>query len=158
MGSQRLDNPGASKSLILFIMKHLPLKLWFLATIILVFIAIIIRLIWEIVVNPSTSGLIMTILVILGLMGLYAFIFYFTLKPNWKLLTSLPLWIGFAAIATCGFAAAIIHAIRFIPSPLVGLPWSLVLASLYLLAAFSAYLMLLWFVWSLWKKRRDRNR
>jgi hypothetical protein len=138
-------------------MKHQPLRIWFLATLIPVFGAIIIRIIWEVVVNPSTSGLAMSILVILGLVGLYALIFYFTFKPNRKILTSLPLWIGLAIMATGGLAAGIIHATRFIPSPQVGLPWSLVIVFLYLLAGVSAYFMLLWFVWYLWKSQ-DRNR
>jgi hypothetical protein len=136
-------------------MKHPALKIWFLATIFPVFVAIIIRIIWEIVVNPSTSGLVMSILVILGLVGLYGLILYFTLKPNRKILTSPGLWLGFAVMATLGLIAGIIHAIRFIPSPQVGLPWSLVIVCLYFLAGLSAYFMLLWFVWSLWKKKGD---
>ena len=139
-------------------MKHPLPKIWFLVTLTPVFVAIIIRIIWEVVVNPSTSGLVMSILVILGLLGLYALIFYFTLKPNRKVLTSLSLWIGVAAMATGGLVAGIIHVIRFIPSPQVGLPWSLVIAFLYLLAGVSAYFMLLWFVWSLWKAAKKGNR
>lgn len=135
-------------------MKYLPLRIWFLVTITPVFIAVIIRLIWEVVVNPSTDGLIMSILVIFGLIGFYAFISYFTFKPNWKLLKSLPVMIGVAVMATGGLIGGIIHVIRFIPSPEVGLPWSLVIAFLYFLAGASAYFMLLWLTWSTWKNRK----
>ncbi|MFQ5996625.1 MAG: hypothetical protein ACE5KP_03265 [Dehalococcoidales bacterium] len=135
-------------------MKYLTLRIWFLATITPVFIAIIIRIVWEVMVNPSGSGLFMSIVVILGLLGFYALIGYFTFKPNWKSLKSLPVGIGVTIMATSGLIGGIIHLIRFVPSPEVGLPWSLLIAVLYLLAGASAYLMLLWILWSTWKSRQ----
>ncbi len=134
-------------------MKQQTLRIWFLATLTPVFVAVIIRIIWEIVVNPSTSGLVMSTLVILGLLGLYVFISYFTLKPEWKKLTSLPVGIAIALMATGGLIGGIIHLVRFVPSPEVGLPWSLVIAFLYLASGTSAYLMLLWILWVTWKVR-----
>ena len=134
-------------------MKQQTLRIWFLATLTPVFVAVIIRIIWEIVVNPSTSGLVMSTLVILGLLGLYVFISYFTLKPGWKKLTSLPVGIAIALMATGGLIGGIIHLVRFVPSPEVGLPWSLVIAFLYLASGTSAYLMLLWILWVTWKVR-----
>ena len=138
-------------------MKYLPQRVWFLVTITPVFVAVIIRIVWEVIVNPSASGLAMSISVILGLLGLYALIFYFTLKPNLKMLTSLPVMIGVGIMATGGFIGGIIHVIRFIPSPEVGLPWSLVIAFLYLFAGTSAYFMLLWMIWSVWKSGKNRG-
>ena len=117
----------------------------------------IMRIIWEVFVNPSTSGLVMSILVILGLLSLYALICYFTLKPNRKLLKSLPIMIGVAVMATGGLIGGIIHVIHFIPSPEVGLPWSLVITLLYFAAGASAYLMLLWIIWSTWKSRKKQG-
>jgi len=138
-------------------MKYLPQRVWFLVTITPVFVAVIIRIVWEVIVNPSASGLAMSISVILGLLGLYALIFYFTLKPNLKMLTGLPVMIGVGIMATGGFIGGIIHVIRFIPSPEVGLPWSLVIAFLYLFAGTSAYFMLLWMIWSVWKSRKNQG-
>lgn len=136
--------------------KHLPLKIWFLATISPIFIAVIIRIIWEVVVNPSVAGLVMSILVILGLLGLYALIAYFTLKPSLEKLKSLPVGIGVLVMATGALIGGFIHLTRFIPSPLVGLPWSMVIAALYLLAAVSAYFLLLWLIWTNWKRQKQK--
>jgi len=138
-------------------MKYLPLKTWFLATITPVFVAVIIRIVWEITVNPSTVGLVMSILIILGLLGLYALIFYFTIKPSLEKLKSLPVGIGVVVMATGGLIGGIIHLTRFIPSPQVGLPWSIVIAALYLLAGTSAYFMLFWIIWLNWKNRKDQR-
>ena len=138
-------------------MKYLPLRVWFLVTITPVFVAVIIRIVWEVTVNPTVDGLVMSILVTLVLLCLYALIFYLILKPNLKMLTSLPVGTGIALMATGGLIGGIIHIIRFIPSPESGLPWSLVIALLYLLAGASAYFMLLWIVWSTWKSRKNQE-
>ncbi len=133
-------------------MKHLSLRIWSLVTLTPVFVAIIIRIGWELAVNFSTSGLVMSALVVLAILGLYALILYLALKPNRKMLTSLPVWVSIAVMATGALVGGIIHLTRFVPSPQSGLPWSLVIALLYFFAALNAYGILLWFVWSLWKK------
>jgi len=138
-------------------MKHRPLRIWSLVTITPVFTAIIIRIVWELSVNFSTSGLVMSALVILTILGLYALLFYLILKPNLKTLISLPVWAAIAVMTTGGVIGASIHLTRFLPSPHSELPWSLVLALLYSFAMFSAYCMLLWFVWWLWKKEHRRE-
>jgi hypothetical protein len=138
-------------------MKYLTLRIWFLATITPVFAAVTIRIVWEVMVNSSGSGLAMSILVILGLLGFYALIGYFIFKPNWKRLKNLPVGIGIATMATGGLIGGIIHLTRFVPSPEVGLPWSLVIAVLYLLAGASAYFMLLWILWPTWKSRKNQR-
>jgi uncharacterized membrane protein len=138
-------------------MKHLSLRIWSLVTITPVFAAIIIRIGWELAVNFSTSGLVMSALVILAVLGLYALILYLVLKPDRKMLTSLPVWASIAVMATGALVGGIIHLTRFAPSPQSELPWSLVIALLYLFAALNAYGILLWFVWWLWKKQRRRE-
>jgi hypothetical protein len=138
-------------------MKLQTLKIWFLVAITPVFMAIITRLVWELAVNFSTSGLVMSILVITALLGVCTLLFYLILKPNLKVLNSLPIWIIGAAIATGGVIGAVIHFIRFLPSPECGLPWSLVIALLYFIALLNAYFILLWHIWSLWKKKRRKG-
>ena len=138
-------------------MKLQTLKRWFLVAITPVFMAIITRLVWELAVNFSTSGLVMSILVITTLLGVCTLLFYLILKPNLKVLNSLPIWIIGAAIATGGVIGAVIHFIRFLPSPECGLPWSLVIALLYFIALLNAYFILLWHIWSLWKKKRRKG-
>ncbi len=138
-------------------MKLQTLKIWSLVTITPVFVAIIIRMVWELAVNYSTSGLIMSTLVVIGLLGLYILLLYLVLKPNLKILTHRYLWLGIAVMATAAFIGGIIHLTRFISSPQSELPWSPVIALLYLFAALNAYGILIWFVWSLWKKEGQKE-
>ena len=138
-------------------MKLQTLKIWFLVAITPVFMAIFARMVWELAANFSTSGLIMSIMVIIALLGVYTFMFYFILKPNLKVLNSLPIWIVGAVMTTGGVIGAVIHFIRFLPSPECELPWSLVIALLYFTALLNAYFILLWHIWSLWKKKRRKG-
>ena len=138
-------------------MKHLTFRIWSLVTVTPVIVAIIIRIIWELMVNTSTNGLIILIPVILGLLSLYALIACFIVKPNPKVPTSLPVGMGVAILATAGLIGGVIHLTRCIPSPEAGLPWSLVIALIYLLAGTSAYFMLLWIIWSNWKSGENQG-
>jgi hypothetical protein len=110
-------------------------------------------MVWALVIDCSTSGLVMSVLVIIGLLGLYALIFYFVLKPNIAVLTSLPIWSAIAVMATGGLIGGIIHTARFISSPQADKPWSLIMVVLYLFAGFNAYGILVWFTCSLWRKK-----
>ena len=103
-------------------MKHRTFRVWSLVTITPVFAAIVIRIGWELAVNYSAGGLVMSVLVVFGLLGLYALLLYLFLKPNWKLMTSLPLWTGIAVLASGGLIGGIIHLTRFLPSPQSELP------------------------------------
>ena len=138
-------------------MKYLPLRVWFLVTITPVFAAVIIRIAWEVIVDPSVDGLVMSILVTLVLLWLYALIFYFTIKPDLKMLKSLPFGIGVALAATGSVIGGVIHFIHFVPSPEGEAPLSVVLAILFLFAGASAYFMLLWTIWSVWKSRKNQR-
>jgi len=138
-------------------MKLRTLRIWSLVTITPVFVAIIIRMGWELAVNYSTGGLIMSTLVTIGLLGLYILLLYLVLKPNPKMLTHRYLWLGIAVMATAAFIGGIIHLTRFVPSPQSELPWSLLIALFYFFAALNAYGILIWFVWSLWKKEQRKE-
>jgi hypothetical protein len=138
-------------------MKLQTLKIWFLVAITPVFMAIFTRMVWELVANFSPGGMVMSIMVIIALLGVYTFMFYFILKPNLKVLNSLPIWIVGAVMTTGGVIGAVIHFIRFLPSPECELPWSLVIALLYFTALLNAYFILLWHIWSLWKKKRRKG-
>jgi len=138
-------------------MKRLTLRIWFLVTMTPVFAVAIIRLIWEATVNPSAGTLTMVILVVLGFLGVYALLIYFTIKPDFKKLKSLPAGIALALMATGGFISGIIHFIHFVPSPQAAVPLSLVLAILFGFAGTSAYFLILWLVWSNWKSRKNQG-
>ena len=138
-------------------MKLQTLKIWFLVAITPVFMAIFARMVWELAANFSTSGLIMSIMVITALLGVCTLMFYLILKPNMKTLNSLPIWIAGAVMTTGGVIGAVIHLVRFLPSPECELPWSLVIALLYFTALLNAYFILLWHIWSLWKKKHRKG-
>jgi len=135
-------------------MKYLPLKIWLIVVITLVISAVIIRLIWEIVYSPPPASLALIIMVMLALLGIYVLFIYFTVKPNLKRLTSLPVGIVVTVMATAGLIGGIIHFIRYVPSPEATEPLSVVIATLFLLAGSSAYFLLLWIIWSIWKTRK----
>jgi hypothetical protein len=138
-------------------MKLQTLKIWFLVAITPVFMAIITRMVWELVANFSTSGLVMSVLVIIALLGVCTLLFYLILKPNLAILSNLTVWIVGAVMTTGGVIGSVIHLMRFLPSPQCALPWSLVIALLYLIALLNAYFILLWHIWSLWKKKRRKE-
>ena len=138
-------------------MKLQTLKIWFLVAITPVFLAIFTRMAWELAANFSLSGLIMSIIVIIALLGVCTLMFYLILRPSFKVLNSLPIWITGAVMATGGVVGAVIHFMRFLPSPEFEAPWSLVIALLYFTALLNAYFMLLWHIWSLLKKKRRKE-
>ena len=138
-------------------MKPRLLRIWFLVTMTPVFAVAIIRLIWEATVNPFVGTLIIVILVVLGFLGAYAILVYFTIKPDFKKLKSLPVGIGLSLMATGGFISGIIPFIRFVPSPHAAAPLSLVLGGLFAFAGTSAYFLILWITWSIWKSRKNQS-
>jgi len=135
-------------------LKYLPFKIWLIVVITLAVSAVIIRLIWEIVYSPPPASLALIIMVMLALLGSYVLFIYFTIKPNLKKLTSLPVGIVVAVMATAGLIGGIIHFIRYVPSPEATEPLSVVIATLFLIAGSSAYFLLLWIIWSIWKTRK----
>lgn len=135
-------------------MKYLTLKIWLIVVITLALSAAIIRLAWEIVYGPPAASLALIIMVMLALLGIYVLFIYFTIKPNLKKLTSLPVGIVVMVMATAGLIGGIIHFIRYVPSPEATEPLSVVIATLFLLAGSSAYFLLLWIIWSIWKTRK----
>jgi hypothetical protein len=138
-------------------MRNLGLRIWGLAIATLAIAPMVIKLLWEAAVNPSTDGLIMSALVLCGMLGFYALIAYVIFSPSRRLLKSLSLWTAIAIAGTGAVIGGIIHLIRFLPSPQFELPWSMVIAVLYLLAGANAYGMTLWYVWSLWKKKKSQE-
>ncbi len=132
-------------------MKYLPLKIWLIVIITLALSATIIRLAWEIFYSPPAASLTLIILAMLAFLGFYALFIYFTIKPSLKKLASLPVRILITVTTTAGIIGAIIHFIRYLPSPLATEPLSVVIATLFLLAGISAYFLLLWIIWSIWK-------
>ena len=134
-------------------MKYSLLKIWLMVTIALALGATIIRLVWEVTVNPSAGTLSVVIPIILAILGSYAFLAYLAIKPNLKKLKSLPVVIWVTVMTTAALIGGVIHFTRFILSPGADPTLSLIIAVLLLLATISACFLVLWVIWSSWKAR-----
>ena len=132
-------------------MNHLPIRIWFMATVALFLSAVIVRLVWEITTTTAAGSLVIIILLILVTLGIYALLLYLTIKPGVKKLKSLPVGIGVTVIGTAALISSIIHFIRFVPSPEAASPISVVIASLLLMGGISVYPLVLRVIWSIWK-------
>ncbi len=134
-------------------MNYLLLRIWFIVSVTLLLSAPMVRLVGEVINTTSVGSLVVIILVILVTLGIYAFLLYFTIKPSLKTLKSLPVKILVTVIATGAIIDGIIHFVRFVPSPEAVSPPSVIIASLLLTGGVSAYLLVLWVIWSVWKAR-----
>lgn len=102
----------------------------------------------------AVGSMVVVILLILAVLGTYALVLYLTIKPSLKKLKSLPVAIFGGVIATGALIDSIIHFIRFIPSPNASSPLSVIIATLLLAAVISAYILVLWLLWSVQKTRK----
>ena len=127
----------------------LKLRIWFAATITLVVTGIVIRSIWQIAVIPTAGTFRIFIPLILALLGLNAVIIYLTIKP--QKLKSLPIVIGIIVVATVGLIAGAAHFVHFIVSSEAAPVLSKIISAFIILPSLSAYLLLLYFIWSLRK-------
>jgi len=132
-------------------MNYLPIKIWFIVTVTLALGAVVICLAWQIPYTAVLSSLVIVILVIFLTIGINALLIYLIIKPSLKKLKSLPVRIAVTAVMTAGFIGAIIHFVRFVPSPEAAVPLSVAIATLLLAAAVSVYLLVLWAIWFIGK-------
>ena len=136
-------------------MNYLSLRVWFIVSATLAIGAVIVRLAWEFTTATAVGTWVILILCILVTLGIYALILHLTIRPSLKKLKSLPVRTGITAIVTAALISGIIHFIRFVPSPEAASPLSVVIASLLLAAGISAYILLLWLIWSIRKARES---
>ena len=116
--------------------------------------AAIVRLAWEIYVNPFVSTLAVVTPVIVVIAGTDALIIYLLIEPSMRKIKSLPVGIWVTGVFTAGVIGSIIHYIRFVPSPEGFAPLSIVIATFLLIAAISSYLAVLWAFWFISIKER----
>ena len=128
-------------------MSHLLLRIWLMVSCTLALSAGIVRLAWEIYVNPMAATLAVVTPVIVVIAGTNALIIYLLIAPSMKKIKSWPIGIWVIVIFTAGVIGSIIYYIRFIPSPQGDAPLSIVIATLLLIASISGYLAVLWFFW-----------
>ena len=126
-------------------MNNLPFKIWFIVALTLALGAVIVRLAWEVII--AAPSLVVIILVMFTTLSIYALLLYLIIKPSLKKLKSLPVRIWVSVIITAAIISAIVHYIRFVPSPEATSPLSVIIASLLLAASISIYLLVLWALW-----------
>ena len=131
----------------------LPLRIWFIASITLLISAVIVRLAWEVTYAPSAGYLFVVLAILLVTLGIYTLFLYLIIRPSLKKLKSLPVRKWVTIIITSALIGGVIHFVRFVPSPEAAAPLSVVIASLLLTGGISAYLLVLWVIWSVWKGR-----
>ena len=134
-------------------MNYLPFKVWFIVALTLALGAVIVRLAWEVIV--AAPSLVVIILVMFTILSIYALLLYLIIKPSLKKLKSLPVRIWVSVMVTAAIISAIVHYIRFVPSPEAISPLSVIIASLLLAASISIYLLVLWALWFKGIKKRD---
>ena len=135
-------------------MSHFLLRVWLMVSCTLALSAVIIRLAWEIYVNPLIATLAVVTPVIVVIAGTNALIIYLLIAPSMRKIKSLPVVIWIIGIFTAGVIGSIIHYIRFVPSPEGDSLLSIVIATLLLIAAVSGYLLVLWVFWIIGIKKR----
>ena len=133
-------------------MNYARLKTWFIVTFTLAVVAIVIRAIWQIVVIPTQGTMLIFIPLILALLGMNALFAYLVVNP--QKFKSLPFTIGVTIALTAALLAGVTHFVRFIISPEADPALCKVIGSFVLLSSVSAYLMVIWIIWSLRKARK----
>lgn len=136
-------------------MNYLALRIWFIVSITPALAAVFIRLVWETTIATAVGTWVIVILLMLVILGIYALLLYLNIKPSMKKLKSLPFRLGVTVITTAAIIGAIIHFIRFVPSPEAAESLSVVIASLLLMAGISGYLLILRVIWPVGKTGRS---
>jgi uncharacterized membrane protein len=101
--------------------------------------------------------MVIIILLILAVLGTYALLLYLTIRPSLKKLKSLPAAILVTLIATGAITGGVIHFFHFVFSSNPIFPLGVIVAILLLAVLVSAYLLVLWFIWSVWKAGKKNN-
>jgi len=133
-------------------MNYLPFKVWFIVALTLALGAVIVRLAWEVII--AAPSLVVIISVMFATLNIYVLLLYLIIKPSLKKLKSLPVRIWVSVMVTAAIISAIVHYIRFVPSPEATSPLSVIIASLLLAAGISIYLLALWALWFKGIKKR----
>jgi hypothetical protein len=136
-------------------MKNPWYRAWFMLTITPAVIALLLRLGYETTIAVAPGTWVILILLILAVLGLYAFLFYFAINPDIKKLQTPLFRIGVALIATAGVISTIIHYYRFVPSPEANMYFSVPMATLLLISAISGYALVMYILWKTWKRKPD---
>ena len=136
-------------------LRNLPLRVWAIVPLTLIFSAATVRLAWNIPYSIATISKVVLGLAIFTTLSGYAFLLHLILRPGSKKLKSRPVRIGATVVITAGLICLTIHTIRFLPSPEAAYLLSKVLAILLLATLISAYPLILRYIWSFWRTKEE---
>jgi hypothetical protein len=132
-------------------MNHSHRKVWFIITLSLAVIAIVIRSIWQIVVIPTGGTMLIFIPLMLALIGaVFLFAYLVTHPEKFK---TLPFLTGITVILTGGLIAGVTHFVRFIISPEAEHFLCKIIGWLVVSSSVSAYFLIINILWSMREKR-----
>lgn len=94
----------------------------------------------------------MLVMVVVATLGVWGLAVYFIFRPSYRVLQSPLFKGGVTLVVTAGVGGGFIHYLRFIPSLEAALTLSNVIATLLMTAGISAYILLMWIIWSRVKK------
>ncbi|HEX78286.1 MAG TPA: hypothetical protein G4O03_07795 [Dehalococcoidia bacterium] len=135
--------------------KLLTLRIWGVVTVTIPIVAAMVRFAWNFASPGSADGWAMNILLLLAAWGAYAFFLSLVIQPSLRLLQSLPLRVLGSLVFTAALAGAIIHLIRFVPSPEATSPLSITIAVMLMVTMANFYLLALWFFWAFLKVEKE---
>ena len=127
-------------------MNYSRLKIWFIASFTFAVIGMVTRVIWQIVVIPTPGTMLIFIPLLLAILGMNALFAYLVVNP--QKLRSKPFLIWITVALTAGLLAGVTHFARFILSPEAEPVLSKIISSSVVLSSISAYLLVLWIIWS----------
>ena len=133
-------------------MNYMRFKILLVLSLTLALMGVVIRAIWQIVDIPTPNTMIIFIPLIIALLGGNAFLAYIIFHP--QKIRSLPVVVGLTLVLTAGLVAGVKHYINYIPSPEAQWLLSKIIATLIVLGSVGIYLLVLWILWSFWKKGR----
>ncbi len=125
-------------------MNNFVIRVWLLATITPAVIALLMRVVYEAYRAVEVGTWVVTILFIIVIIAVYAFLFTLAINPDTKKLKTKFFRASVSIIGTAAIISGIVHFIRFVPSSHASLPVSVPMAILLLLAGFSAYSLTLY--------------
>ncbi len=133
-------------------LRKLPLRIWAILPLTIIFSAVVFRLTWNIPGSIATISKVVLGLAIGVAAGGYFFLLLLIRPGLTQRLKSRLARIGVTAVVTGGLAALTIHTIRFLPSPEAAHPFSKVMAILLLAALISFYPVALKYIWAVWRR------
>lgn len=136
-------------------MKTTNLKIWFIATITVAVIGIVIRSFWQIVVIPTSGTMVIFIPLIVALVGANALFIYIAVKP--QRLRNLFSLIVITLALTGGLVAGVSHFVNFIISENAEPFLSKVIGACVLSSSVSTYFLVLYYLWSRRKTKESHG-